>query len=447
MRQDDTSSRVGSPIQTLRRAVCRARQAAPKPRPARIAVIGTFGNFNLGDDSLLAAFVQWTRANSPETEVIALAPRPDRVTSLFGIDALDHEGRRTQAGGTLGNSNATDDQETPSSPASNPALLVLKSTLRASLPRLWRTLSAARRLVATGLQAVVAFPLRLRVARSIDGFVVLGGGQIFDHWGGPTGHPLTVFLWTLACRIASVPVVVLSLGGKPLHHRASAWLWRRALATAHYVSFRDPDTIDLMHSYGYPAKATQVPDLAFGLHVPRLPPARRVPRVVGVSPMAFRRPGIDPEASSPHYWSYIGTLATLCERLHEAGYEVLMFPSQTRSDTIALDDLLSRLRPTTRQAIGVREVTGLDDLLACIAQTDAMIATRFHGVVLSLVSGRPVVSISYQPRKNDRLLEPFGLARFALSTRRAGGRRSVAHSLSDARVGWSRAGCHRRDTA
>lgn len=393
----------------------RARADGTEPEAARIAVLGTFGNANLGDDSLLAAFLRWTRDNAPATEVIALASRPEHVTQLFDIAALDYDGRPARPRcALLGESGSTVDGAVRAARKRSRTLRGLKSTLKGALPRLWPALHSVRHVVAASLHAVASFPRQLRVARSLDGFLVLGGGQIFDHWGGPTGHPLTVFLWVLACRIASVPIAVLSLGGRPLHHRASRWLWRRALEAADYVSFRDPDTIELMGGYEYSGKVARAPDLAFGLRVHgRLP--QRVPRVIGVSPMAYRRPGIDPEASDLHYWDYVGTLATLCERLHEAGYEVVMFPSQTRSDTIAIDDVLSRLHPTTRRNIGVREVTGVDDLLDCIATTDAMVATRFHGVLLSLVSARPVVSISYQPRKNDRLLEPFGLGQFALA--------------------------------
>jgi polysaccharide pyruvyl transferase WcaK-like protein len=415
MQQGNVTTKIGVSGKSQSHPASRERADGREPGTARIAVIGTFGNANLGDDSLLAGFLRWTRDNAPATEVIALTSRPEHVTHLFDIAALDYDGRPARPRpALLGESGSTVDGAVSIARESSRTLRGLKSTLKGALPRLWPALHSVRQVVAAGLHAFTSFPRQLRVARSLDGFLVLGGGQIFDHWGGPTGHPLTVFLWALACRIASVPIVVLSLGGRPLHHRASRWLWRRALEAADYVSFRDPDTIELMRGHGYTKRAARAPDLAFGLRVEGRP-ARRVPRVIGVSPMAYRRPGIDPEASDSHYWDYVGTLATVCERLHEAGYEVVMFPSQTRSDTIAIGDVLSRLRPTTRRNIGVRDVTGVDDLLDCIAATDAMLATRFHGVLLSLVSARPVVSISYQARKNDRLLEPFGLGQFAVA--------------------------------
>jgi polysaccharide pyruvyl transferase WcaK-like protein len=415
MRQHELASKVVPGASSRGGPFAKAKGNGPQHGTARIAVIGTFGNANLGDDALLAAFLRWARANAPRTEVIALTSRPDEVTRSFVVAALDYEGRPAQSPQTapqLSGSSAT--AVLTNRLGSGQALSRLKSALKRALPSLWQSLRETRTTLATGWHAVTFLPQRLRVARALDGFVVLGGGQIFDHWGGPTGHPLTVFLWALACRITSVPIVVVSLGGRPLQHRASRWLWRQILETADYVSFRDPDTIALMGSYGYSKSAAQVPDLAFGLSVLEKP-LGRVPSVIGVSPMAYRHPGIDPEASDLHYRSYVGSLAAACERLAESGYKLVMFPSQTRSDTIAIDDVLSQLSPATRAGVTVREVTGVHDLLDCIAATDAVIATRFHGVLLSLATARPVVSISYQARKNDRLLELFGLTRFALA--------------------------------
>jgi len=248
----------------------------------------------------------------------------------------------------------------------------------------------------------------------VNGLVVLGGGQIFDHWGGQLGHPLTLAGWSWACRIAGIPLIVLSVGGRPVG-RTSAKLLRRMLSSASYLSLRDPDTIGLVRGFGIDRDIALVPDLAFGLTPPCVGERRARPRVIGVSPMAYRRPGIDPEASAEHYARYLDTLAAFCERLAAAGFEIVMFASQIRSDQIAIDELCSRLGPVAASRVRVRETDNVEQLLRCICETDATVVTRFHGVLLSLLASRPVVSISYQPRKNDRLLEPFGLTDLGLA--------------------------------
>jgi polysaccharide pyruvyl transferase WcaK-like protein len=44
---------------------------------------------------------------------------------------------------------------------------------------------------------------------------------------------------------------------------------------------------------------------------------------------------------------------------------------------------------------------------------EAVVAERFHMVVLSLLLQKPVISVGYQP-KSDRVLEDFGLRDLAL---------------------------------
>jgi polysaccharide pyruvyl transferase WcaK-like protein len=52
-----------------------------------------------------------------------------------------------------------------------------------------------------------------------------------------------------------------------------------------------------------------------------------------------------------------------------------------------------------------------DDVLAAVAATDLVVATRFHNVVAGLMLGRPVISVGYA-KKNDVLLADMGLGAF-----------------------------------
>ena len=53
----------------------------------------------------------------------------------------------------------------------------------------------------------------------------------------------------------------------------------------------------------------------------------------------------------------------------------------------------------------------LDDVMAQIADTDVVVATRYHNVVCALKLGRPTLSIGYAD-KNDVLLAEMGLGEF-----------------------------------
>ena len=56
---------------------------------------------------------------------------------------------------------------------------------------------------------------------------------------------------------------------------------------------------------------------------------------------------------------------------------------------------------------------GVPTLLEALESVEAVVAERFHMVVLSLLLQKPVISVGYQP-KNDRVLEDFGLRDLAL---------------------------------
>jgi polysaccharide pyruvyl transferase WcaK-like protein len=56
-------------------------------------------------------------------------------------------------------------------------------------------------------------------------------------------------------------------------------------------------------------------------------------------------------------------------------------------------------------------IDSVEDLLDQLADTDLVIAPRYHNLLLAMMLNKPVISLSYDP-KNDALLEGVGLARF-----------------------------------
>jgi polysaccharide pyruvyl transferase WcaK-like protein len=57
------------------------------------------------------------------------------------------------------------------------------------------------------------------------------------------------------------------------------------------------------------------------------------------------------------------------------------------------------------------EMSSLHDLMAQIAGTHVVVATRFHNIVCALKLGKPAISIGYAD-KNDVLMAEMGLGRF-----------------------------------
>jgi polysaccharide pyruvyl transferase WcaK-like protein len=59
----------------------------------------------------------------------------------------------------------------------------------------------------------------------------------------------------------------------------------------------------------------------------------------------------------------------------------------------------------------VEEIDTIQDLLKQLAQTDIVVASRFHNVLCSLMLERPVISLGYH-EKNVNLMSEMGLEKF-----------------------------------
>ena len=70
-------------------------------------------------------------------------------------------------------------------------------------------------------------------------------------------------------------------------------------------------------------------------------------------------------------------------------------------------------------------VHSVEELLCQLAQTDVVVATRFHNVLLSLLVDKPVISVSYN-QKNDDLMAGMGLGAYCQPIRELDVRRLQA---------------------
>jgi polysaccharide pyruvyl transferase WcaK-like protein len=61
-----------------------------------------------------------------------------------------------------------------------------------------------------------------------------------------------------------------------------------------------------------------------------------------------------------------------------------------------------------QERVTAGRIESIGDLSTEIAQTDVVVATRYHNVVCALMLGRPVISLGYA-QKNDFLLSDMGL--------------------------------------
>lgn len=354
--------------------------------PERIAFLGIFGSGNLGNDASLEAMLQFVRRARPDAKLTCVCPQPAEVRQVYGIDAV----RMSWPG------------------FATPWFRVL-NTLLFRLPTR----------IVNLIRAVIH-------ARRFD-LIIIPGTGIFDDFGeGPWGVPLGLFRWCLACQLTRKPLALVSIGAGPIHHPVSRWFMLKSAAIARYRSYRDALSRNYMKSVGFDSQADPIyPDLAFGLHAPQAAKARDgAPPgdtlTVGLGIMTYYGWRNDTEKGAALFDAYLLKLQAFLTELLQRGYRVRLLLGD-RVDQLALTTLMQRVQTAmpglAADRLSAPEAASLGELMSIIAETDVVVATRFHNIVGALSMGKPVISIGYA-QKNDVLLGQMGLSEFCQSIER-----------------------------
>jgi polysaccharide pyruvyl transferase WcaK-like protein len=261
---------------------------------------------------------------------------------------------------------------------------------------------------------------RYRWARGLDLLIVAGSNQLSDYVGGPWGFPYRLAAWCAAAKLAGTPVAFLSVGAGPVRAPLSRRFIRSALSSAAFRSYRDVGSRETIRGIGVPGPHVVAPDLAHGLRLPAAairPPRLTGPgRIVAVNPLPYFDPRFWAE-NDPHvYRRYVETLASFAEALRTHGDRVRFIPTQLRADPPVIADIVQVLKergwPGDASDLAP-QVRTFEDLMRELGEADLVVATRFHGAVLGLMAGRPVIGIAYRRSTTD-LLEDAGLGPCAI---------------------------------
>jgi polysaccharide pyruvyl transferase WcaK-like protein len=379
-------------------------------RMGRIGLMGPYGYGNLGDDAFLGAMIQNVRARHPETELLGFALDPVDTARRHGITCHPLSRMTWQEADSGGN------------------------PFQRSMRKLRTSDNAlARRVERVAGRAVAELGMLRRSYRALEGvdaLVACGSGQIQDYWagGGPLSYPYTMLRWALLARLRGARFVVVSVGAGPVDHRLSKVFFRWALRLAAYRSYRDEWSRTFVEEeIGMPPGDPVCPDLAFSFHVPDAPPDTRAEArpdigvvgdgsVVGIGPIGYYHDRAWPESDPQRWAAYLDMMATVTEHVLEAGHRVVFLKGEAIHDQPIVDELVAELE---RRGVELADrcidlpITTIDELLAALATCDAVVAARFHNVLLSYVLGRPVLSASYQA-KIDALMGEFGQSEFVL---------------------------------
>ena len=383
-----------------------------------IGLLDHLGGGNLGDDATLQAVMQNIKSRWPDAEIVGLSMNPDDTQRRHGVAAYPIRRKTWSLGHQAPSTNAT-----------------LKGSVK-SLLRKWPYLFGAVRAIHTVavrlpilfVQELAFLARSFRRVQSLDMLVVSGGGQLTD-WFGTWNFPYSIFMWVLLGRLAHVRCIFLNVGAGPLTRPVSKFFVRRALAYAHYVSFRDEKSQALARSIEFKGSAHVFPDCAYALESPSLDlrtARHREKPVVGLAPMPFCDPrSVYPEKDQRVYDNFIHTLSSFGIWLIGNNYQLTLLCSDIGVDPPAIEDLkmniCGQVTGSDHACIARPTIKSVADLLRVMSSLDYIITCRFHGVVFAHMLNIPVIAMSHHP-KMDTLMSDLGLAEYCLDIHRADGR-------------------------
>lgn len=169
------------------------------------------------------------------------------------------------------------------------------------------------------------------------------------------------------------------------------------------VCFRDRYSYDLFRNV---PTVRQAPDILFSYPMPRLP-VKEKQIFVSVINCADRRSSYgfgNPDRA------YVEQMASLLQGYLQKGCTLVMSSfCKVEGDETGIQKILTAMGCENDPRIRVLNYNGTnaDELVRAIAQSDAVIASRFHAAILAMVAGRPVLPVVYSD-KTLHVLEDLG---------------------------------------
>ena len=108
-------------------------------------------------------------------------------------------------------------------------------------------------------------------------------------------------------------------------------------------------------------------------------------------------------------------MSSFCDWLISEGETIHFIPNETRMDNWVIDDIISKMNFINNEASNIKrpETNTYIDVYNNLASCDYVIASRFHGLLFSFLSTRPVITIAFH-FKFFALAKSFGQEKYSV---------------------------------
>ena len=353
--------------------------AAVTQSPYTVALLIFGGIGNLGNDATLEAMLKAVRRLRSGARVVCICGNPDEVTELFDIPAVSLWWPSPESG----------------------------------------AYKIANRLTLRQLNHARAWYRTLSFVGGLDAIIIPGTGVLDDYGETSFGWPYRLLMWCAAAKLCRVPVAFVSSGAGPITGYGNKKLMLSAARLASYRSYRDDVSNAFMRENGFhDGSETVFPDLVLGLPLEEVdvsgPPSRQAAagsgKVIGIGINDYYGWSSDRVSGLGIHRRYVSSTVQLISKLHDNGHKVQLLVYT--EDAPLVDELLEELRAsgmeTDESWIEVRIARTLWQHASDIAETDMVVAARYHTVVTALMLSRPTVGLSYAD-KFEAVMADFGV--------------------------------------
>lgn len=380
-----------------------------KPKSSqKVGLIGPFGGGNLGDAAIQQSAIANLRQYNPDLQICGFSINPQDTQLRHGIPSypVNKIANAENYGWWRNKQNS-------------------KITYLISLLKKWQN---SRNLLRKIGSKIITYLLEVlswwRAYQNfqqlnLDWLVVSGGGQLDDYWGGAWGHPFTLLRWCVIAKLSGSKFLIVSTGAGPIEQPLSKVFTYITLSLADYRSYRDRESKQYIETVvKFKRNDPVYSDLAFSLPITdnRQVTTSTPNSIIGISPMSYFHPASWPEKDHQVYQQYLRGLADFAVWLAAENYTLALFPGQIKHDSRAIADLqvLLQQRGVPAEQIIIQPILTVDDLIQQLLATEIVVASRFHGVLLSLLVKQPVLALSYHP-KIDSLMADTEQSEYCLN--------------------------------